>query len=151
MTLVGFDIGVTLFLQIVTTLMIIGIYSVMTSLRERRDDHQSNCQMVLLASFLFDLHATVKDLKTLTGERQSAIDDPDGKFVRFSRALERFRSDGSLPDSAPAAVSTFGDHVLAVFSARPSSPSVRPCWRGESVAINSSGTPNTAGTFSARS
>lgn len=117
MTLIGYNIGVVLFLQIVTTLMIIGIYSVMTSLRERKDDHQSDCQMVLLASFLFDLHATVKDLKTLTGERQSAIDDPDGKFLRFARALERFRSDGSLPDAAPASVSTFGDHVRAVFGA----------------------------------
>jgi hypothetical protein len=117
MTLFGFDIGVTLFLQIVTTLMIIGIYSVMTSLRERRDDHQSECQMILLASFLFDLHATVKDLKTLTGERQSAIDDPGGKFLRFSRALDRFRLDGSLPDSAPASVSTIGDHFRAVFGA----------------------------------
>jgi len=36
--------------------------------------------MVLLTAFLFDLHATVKDLKTLTGERQSAIDDPTENF-----------------------------------------------------------------------
>jgi hypothetical protein len=71
----------------------------------------------LLTSFLFDLHPTVKDLKTLTGERQSAIDDPDGKFLRFARALDRFRSDGSLPDAAPVSVSTFGDHVRAVFGA----------------------------------
>jgi hypothetical protein len=117
MTSIGFDIGVTLFLQIVTTVMIVGIYSVMTSLRERRADHQSDCQMVLLISFLFDLHATVTDLKTLTGAPQSAIDDPDGQFLRFARALDRFRSDGSLPDSAPASVSTFGDHVRAVFGA----------------------------------
>jgi hypothetical protein len=36
MMLRGFDIGVTLFLQVVSTLMIIGIYSAMTSLNERR-------------------------------------------------------------------------------------------------------------------
>ena len=107
----------TLFLQIVTTVMIVGIYSVMTSLRERRADHQSDCQMVLLISFLFDHHATVTDLKTLTGAPQSAIEDPDGNFLRFARALDRFRSHGSLPDSAPATVSTFGDHVRAVFGA----------------------------------
>lgn len=117
MTWIRVDIGVTLLLQIITTLMILAVYSAITSLRERRDDHQSECRMVLLASFLFDLHTKVTDLKTLTGERQSAIDDPGGKFLKFARALDRFRSDGSLPDSAPDVVSTVGDHARAIFGA----------------------------------
>ena len=96
MALIGLDIGVTLFLQIVTTLMIIAVYSAITSLRERIDDHQSDSQMVLMASFLFDLHGTVTDLRTLTQERQSVIDDPNGKFLKFAKALDRFRRDGSL-------------------------------------------------------
>jgi hypothetical protein len=117
MTLIGFHFGVTLFLQIVTTLVIVGVYSAITSLRETRDDHESECRMVLLVSFLFDLHATVTDLKTLTGESQAAIDERGGKFLRFARALDQFRSDGSLPDCGPEVVSTVRDHVWAVFGA----------------------------------
>jgi hypothetical protein len=36
--------------------------------------------MVLLTAFLFDLHATVKDLKTLTGERQARSTTPTENF-----------------------------------------------------------------------
>jgi hypothetical protein len=114
MAYLGYQIEVQPLLQLVTTTAIIGLYAMRTSLREQKASHLSDCQMVLMVSYLFNHHATVKDLKALTEAPESAIAKQGGKLWFFAARLEKFRRAAELPDVKLAAATSVLEHVLLI-------------------------------------
>jgi hypothetical protein len=114
MTLLGIHIGLRLLLQLVSTTIIIGIYAVITSLHEQKADHISDCQTVILASFLFKYHPTVKDLKALTEASEDDIKDPQSSLYYFSPRLHEYVTNGKLPEFKLAAQTNLWEHLWMV-------------------------------------
>lgn len=117
MNVFGYQLSITLVLQIVTTVAIVGLYATMTSLREQRADHLSDSYMVVLASFLFNHHPTVKDLMALSAAPESLIKKRGTPLYYFGPRMIRFLEAGELPNFQLAAKTTLWEHLIAVLFA----------------------------------
>ncbi|MBU7045380.1 MAG: hypothetical protein HXS54_03000 [Theionarchaea archaeon] len=122
MTILGLQIGVLQFLQLVTTAVIITLYSLVISLQEGKADRLSQCHMILLTSFIIKYHPCIKNLLELAEASKKHVTDSKYDIYLLSRNLCKFHNSGTLPSMEEAGgtitlLGTFCDEIIIVLAA----------------------------------
>lgn len=122
MTVLGLQIGLLQFLQLVTTAAIIAIYCLVISLQEGNADRLSQCHMILLTSFIIKHHPDINSLLELAEASKKHVSEPRSDIYFLSKNLCEFQKSGKLPslEEAGGSISLFGtlcDEIFLVLAA----------------------------------
>lgn len=117
MEVFGYPLDLVTIFQVGTTAIIVAIYATLTSLGERRADHQSDCQMVLLVSFVTQEHPTLKALHQVVDLPEGDVDAVHDNLAHFSQRFEAYKKDGSLPSVETAANTNMRENLVFTFLA----------------------------------
>lgn len=114
MTIFGYTVDFLLLFQVGTTTIIVGVYAMLTSLGERRADHQSDCQMILLISFVAQEHPNVRSLSDVVEVRDVDKLRQKDTTKYFSEYYDNYKISGTLPSYANAQSSTMTENIIAL-------------------------------------
>jgi len=117
MEIFGFHLEILTFAQIGATVLIVGIYAVLTSLGEQRADYHSDRHMMLLFSFMFQEHATLRTLTDVVEIRETDITGVRDRLKIFYEDFDVYEKDGTFPSLSGAQSSSIGDNLLAIVAA----------------------------------
>jgi hypothetical protein len=103
MTVFGHAVSITYVLQIVTSVVVLGLYALSESMQEQKAKLQSDRSMVLLATFLIRHHPTINSIAKLGEIMWGKEAEKFAGWKYFSRCLENFAASGALPGLDPSA------------------------------------------------
>ena len=114
MDILGFHISLLIALQIVSTTAIVVSYAFFSSMQENTSEHESYCEITLLASLVLDHHPRIKTIEELTGATESEVSDRDCRVHWLAPKIRIVAEQGTLPTLQSAPTTTISEHLLAL-------------------------------------
>jgi hypothetical protein len=111
------NISIVLILQITVTVILVGIFGLITSRREANADHRGKCNTILLAAFLIENSPAIKTIADIAEATPSQVADAQNEIYWTNSLLDTFQKTGKLPDAGTGAESGWRLELLALSAA----------------------------------
>jgi len=108
----GYHFALLTILQVVTTVLVIGVLAFYSAMQEARADHESDWEILLLCSVVLPNHPVYSTLSKVSEASDEELKDQGQSLYYFDRSLTAFTADGVLPSEEVAASAKLGEHFV---------------------------------------
>lgn len=114
MTIFGLHLELLTALQILATVIIVGLYAFYSFMQEQDADYESDCEMLMLCSAVLSQSDIDAGLQKLTDATAAHLSNSGNMIYYFAFRLRTFEKTGDLPDKKLAAHAQLGFNLLMV-------------------------------------
>lgn len=114
MTIFGLHLELLTALQILATVIIVGLYAFYSFMQEQEADYESDCEMLMLCSAVLSQSDVDAGLQKLTDATSAHLSNSENTIFHFVSRLRAFEKTGSLPDKKLAARAQLGLTLFVV-------------------------------------